>query len=88
MRSCLNSMTSFRKTRELLLDWCLIDLLLKEKYVLPAMTPVSLKSPEFLGGKLEGMIGVRVISYLLPDFSPFRCSCFKTIWLCYENFPY
>ena len=88
MLSCLNSMTSFRKTRELLLDWCLIDLLLKEKYVLPAMTPVSLKSPEFLGGKLEGMIGVRVISYLLPDFSPFRCSCFKTIWFCYENFPY
>ena len=29
------------------------------------MTPVSLKSPEFLRGKLEGMIGVRVISYLL-----------------------
>ena len=28
------------------------------------MTPVSLKSPEFLRGKLEGMIGVRVISYL------------------------
>ena len=56
MLSCLNSMTSFRKTRELLLDWCLIDLSLKENYVLPAMTPVSLKSPEFLGGKLEGMI--------------------------------
>ena len=61
MLSCLNSMTSFRKTRELLLDWCLID-------PLPAMNPVSLKSPEFLRGKLEGMIGVRVISYLLPDF--------------------
>ena len=68
MLSCLNFMTSFRKTRELLLDWCLIDLLLKEKYVLPAMNPVFLKSPEFLRGKLEGMIGVRVISYLLPDF--------------------
>ena len=52
------------------------------------MTPVSLKSPEFLRRKLEGMIGVRVISYLLPDVSPFRCSCFKTIWVCYENFPY
>ena len=47
------------------------------------MTPVSLKSPEFLQGKLEGMIGVRVISYLLPGVSPFRCSCFKTIWFCY-----
>ena len=88
MLSCLNSMTSFRKTRVVLRDWYLIDLLLKEKYVLPAVTPVSLKSPEFLRGKLVGVIGVQVISHLLPDFSPFRCSCFKTIWFCYENFPY
>ena len=49
MLSCFNSLTSFRKTREVLLDRYLIDLLLKEKYVLPAMTAVSLlKSPEFL----------------------------------------
>ena len=50
----------------------------------------SKKNPEFLRGKLEGMIGVQVISYLLPDFFAFRCSrsCFKTIWFCYENFPY
>ena len=33
--------------------------------MLPAMTPVSLKKKtEFLRGKLEGMIGVQVISYL------------------------
>ena len=88
MLSCFNFLTSFRKTREVLLDWYLIDLLWKEKYVLPATTSVSLKSPEFLRGKLEGMIGVRVISYLLPDLSPFRCYCFKTIWFCYENFLY
>ena len=36
--------------------------------MLPVMTPVSLKKPEFLRGKLEGVIGVQVISYLLPDF--------------------
>ena len=41
--SCVNSMMSFRKTREVLLDWYLNDLLLEEKFVLPAMTPVSLK---------------------------------------------
>ena len=88
MLSWFNSMTSFRKTREVLLDWYLNDLLLQEKFVLPAMTPVSLKTTEFLRGKLEGMSGVQVISYLLPDFSPFHCPCFKTIWFCYENFPY
>ena len=33
--------------------------------MLPAMTPVSLKKTEFLRGKLEGMIRVQVISYLL-----------------------
>ena len=34
--------------------------------MLPAMTPVSLKkNHKFLRGKLEGMIGVQVISYLL-----------------------
>ena len=53
MLSCLNFMTSFRKTRELLLDWCLIDLLLKEKYVLPAMNPVFLKSPNFFEENLR-----------------------------------
>ena len=47
--------------------------------MLPVMTPVSLKKSKFLRGKLEGMIGVQVISYLLPDFFAFRCSrsCFK-----------
>ena len=40
----------------------------------------SKKKPEFLRGKLEGMIGVQVISYLLPDLSPFCCSCLKTIF--------
>ena len=84
----VNSMTSFRKTREVLLDWYLNDLLLEEKFVLPAMTPVSLKTTKFLRRKLEGMIGVQVISYLLPDFLPFHCSCFKMIWFCHENFPY
>ena len=91
MLSCLNSMTSLileLKTREVLRDWYLNHLLLEEKFVLPATTPVSLKNPEFLQGKLEGLIGVQVISYLLPYFPPFRCSCFKTIWFCYENFPY
>ena len=44
---------------------CLIDTLTEEKFVLPAMTPVSLKKTEFLRGKLEGMIRVQVISYLL-----------------------
>ena len=92
MLSCFNSIT-----REVLLDWYLNDLLLEKKFVLPAMTPVSLKKKkknEFLRGKLEGMIGFQVIlgylSYLLPDFFAFRCSrsCFKTIWFCYENFPY
>ena len=47
--------------------------------MLPAMTPVSLNTPEFLRGKLERMIGVQVISYLFPDFSPFRYYYFKTI---------
>ena len=46
MLSCFNSMTSFRKTREVLLDWYLNDLLLEEKFVLPAMTPVSLKKKQ------------------------------------------
>ena len=86
--SCVNSMTSFRKTREVLLDWYLNDLLLEEKFVLTAMTTVSLKTTEFLRGKLEGTIGVQVISCLLPDFPPFHCSCFKMIWFCQENFPY
>ena len=59
--------------------------------MLPAMTPVSLKiKNKFLRGKVECMIGVQVISNLLPDFFAFRCSrsCFKTIWFCYKNFPY
>ena len=64
------------------------DLLLEENFVLPAMTLVSLKATEFLPGKLEGTIGVQVISCLLPDFPPFLCSCFKMIWFCQENFPY
>ena len=34
MLSCFNSMTSFRKTREVFLDWYLNDLLLEEKFVL------------------------------------------------------
>ena len=38
MLSCFNSIS-----REVLLDWYLNDLLLEEKFVLPAMTPVSLK---------------------------------------------
>ena len=33
--------------------------------MLPAMTPVSLKKNVFLRGKLEGMIGVQVISSFL-----------------------
>ena len=46
--------------------------------MLSAMTPVSLKKKtEFLRGKLEGMIGVWVISYLLPDFSLFRYLALK-----------
>ena len=75
--SCVNSMTSFRKTREVLLDWYLNDLLLEEKFVLPAMTPVSLKTTEFLRGKLEGMMRVQVISYLLPDIPPFLVLALK-----------
>ena len=85
--SCVNSMTSFRKNGEVLLDWYLNDVLLEENFVLPAMTPVSLNTTEFLRGKLEGTIGVQVIS-CLPDFPPFHCSCFKIIWFCHENFPY
>ena len=68
------------KNREALLHWYLNDLLLVETFVPPAMIPVSLKDPEFLWGKLEGMMGVQVISYLLPDFTPFRCSWLKTIF--------
>ena len=76
MLLCFNSIS-----REVLLDRYLNDLLLEEKFVLPPITPVSLKKTEFLQGKLEGMIGVQFISYLLPDFFAFRCSrsCFKTI---------
>ena len=47
-------LSSFRKTLEVLLDWYLNDLLLEEKFVLPAMTPVSLKKkPNFFEGNLR-----------------------------------
>ena len=75
--SCVNSMISFRKTCEVLLDWYLNDLLLEEKFVLPAMTPVSLKTTEFLRGKMDGMIRVQVISYFLPDVPPFLVLALK-----------
>ena len=84
MVSCLNSTTSFTKTCEVLLDSYLIDLLLKEKYVLPAMTPVSLKLPEFLRGKSEfGLLAICSQTFPLSVVL-----AFKTIWFCYENFPY
>ena len=43
--------------------------------MLPAMTPVSIKKTQ----KLEGMymIAIRLISYLLPDFSLFRYLALK-----------
>ena len=56
-------MLSLKKSWSLASLIYLNDLLLVETFVLPAMIPVSLKNPEFFWGKLEGMIGVQVISY-------------------------
>ena len=49
MLSCFNSIS-----REVLLDLYLNDLLLEEKFVLPAIAPVSLKKkPNFFEGNLR-----------------------------------
>ena len=49
MLSCFNSIS-----HEVLLDWYLNDLLLEDKFVLPANTPVSLKKkPNFFEGNLR-----------------------------------
>ena len=66
----VNSMTSFRKTREVLLDWYLNDLLLEEKFVLPAITPVSLKKkPNFFEGNLRVWSEFRLSAICCQTFS-------------------
>ena len=70
MLSCFNSMTSFRKTREVLLDWYLNDLVLEEKFVLPAMTPVSLKKrPNFFKENLRVWSEFRLSAICCQTFS-------------------
>ena len=66
--SCVNSMTSFRKTREVLLDWYLNDLLLEEKFVLLVMTPVCLKPPNFFEGNLRAWSEFRLSAICSQNF--------------------